>query len=77
MRIRLASLNSIPEQPDIAFGLCDLGMRCPELGSVSLAEIELAAAVSGLAVQRDATFNPAKTLSAYADEARERGLIQA
>jgi hypothetical protein len=29
-----------PEQPDIAFGLCDLGMGCPELGSVSLSEIE-------------------------------------
>ena len=29
-----------PENPDIAFGLCDLGMGCPELGSVSLAEIE-------------------------------------
>src|SRR6202035_2070978 len=28
-----------PEEPDHAFGLCDLGMGCPELGSVSLAEI--------------------------------------
>jgi hypothetical protein len=26
--------------PDIAFGLCDLGMVCPELGSVSINEIE-------------------------------------
>ena len=23
-----------PDYPDIAFGLCDLGMQCPELGSV-------------------------------------------
>jgi hypothetical protein len=45
--------------------------------SVSLAEIELAVAVSGLVVQGDAPFIPAKTLSAYADEARERGLIRA
>ena len=51
-----------PEQPDIAFGLCDLGMGCPELGSVSLAEIELAVAVSGLVVHGDATFIPAKTM---------------
>jgi hypothetical protein len=65
-----------PEQPDIAFGLCDLGMGCPELGSVSLSEIEMAAAVSDLAVQRDPAFIPAKTISAYADEARERGLIE-
>ncbi len=28
-----------PENQDVAFGLCDLGMGCPELGSVSLAEI--------------------------------------
>jgi hypothetical protein len=33
-------LNEInPDEPDIAFGLCDLGMGCPELGYVSLAEI--------------------------------------
>jgi hypothetical protein len=42
-----------PEQPDIAFGLRDLGMGCPEIDSVSLSEIESAAEVSGLAVQRD------------------------
>ncbi len=28
-----------PDQPEIAFGLCDLGQGTPELGSVSLAEI--------------------------------------
>lgn len=28
-----------PEDPDIAFGLCDLGMGCAELGYVSLGEI--------------------------------------
>ncbi len=28
-----------PEYPDIAFGLCDLGMGFPELGSVSLSEL--------------------------------------
>ena len=29
-----------PEDPDIAFGLCDLGMGCPELGSVRISELE-------------------------------------
>ncbi|WP_316159457.1 DUF2958 domain-containing protein [Bradyrhizobium sp. SZCCHNRI3042] len=29
-----------PEDPDIAFGLCCLGMGCPELGNVSLSELE-------------------------------------
>ncbi|HEY1024939.1 MAG TPA: DUF2958 domain-containing protein [Sphingobacteriaceae bacterium] len=28
------------EEPDIAFGLCDLGMGFPELGNVSLEEIQ-------------------------------------
>ena len=28
-----------PEDPDIAFGLCDLGMGSPELGSVRLSEL--------------------------------------
>jgi hypothetical protein len=27
-----------PEDPDIAFGLCDLGMGSPELGSMRLVE---------------------------------------
>jgi hypothetical protein len=64
-----------PEEQDIAFGLCDLGMGYPELGYVSLSEIALAAEVTGLDVQRDDQFIATKTLSAYADEARARGGI--
>jgi hypothetical protein len=59
-----------PEDPDIAFGLCDLGMGCPELGYVSRAEIALAAEVTGLDVQRDERFVATKPISACADEAR-------
>jgi hypothetical protein len=66
-----------PEDPDIAFGLCDLGLGYPELGYVSLSEIALASDITGLDVQRDEQFIAAKTLSAYADEARERGCIPA
>jgi Protein of unknown function (DUF2958) len=29
-----------PENPDWLFGLCDLGFQCPELGTVSLQELE-------------------------------------
>lgn len=29
-----------PEDPDIAFGLCDLGMGSPEIGYVSISELE-------------------------------------
>lgn len=64
-----------PEEPDIAFGLCDLGMGCPELGSVRISEIESVRGALGLPVERDLHFSPTKTLSAYADEASARGCI--
>jgi hypothetical protein len=66
-----------PENPDIAFGLCDLGMGCPELGSVSLSELESVRGRLGLPIERDLHFAPTKTLTAYADEAREHGGIRA
>src|SRR5216683_5596351 len=66
-----------PEDPDIAFGLCDLGFGCPELGSVSLSELESVRGQLGLPVERDLYFTATKTLSAYADEARAHGAITA
>jgi Protein of unknown function (DUF2958) len=60
---------------DIAFGLADLGMGCPELGFVSLREIRELRGPLGLPVERDEHFEAHKTLSAYADEAREHGRI--
>ena len=66
-----------PEDPDIAFGLCDLGMGYPEIGSVSLSELESVRGRLGLPIERDQHFNPTKTLSIYADEARQHGAIRA
>lgn len=67
-----------PDDPDIAFGLCDLGMGCPELGSVSLSEIDEAVRRGlGVPVERDLYFAPDKTLTAYAGEARLFGRIKA
>lgn len=66
-----------PEDPDIAFGLCDLGMGCPELGSVSLLELESVRGRLGLPVERDLHFHATKMLSIYADEARQHGGIRA
>jgi len=60
---------------DIAFGLCDLGMGFPESGFVSMTELRTLRGPLGLPVERDEHFEPDKTLSAYADEARERGRI--
>ena len=55
-----------PEEPDIAFGLCDLGMQCAELGSVSLAELRALRGRLGLPVERDRHFEATHPLSVYA-----------
>ena len=65
-----------PEDPDIAFGLCDLGMGCPELGSVSLSELESVRGKLGLPVERDLHFTPVMTISEYAEVARRDGFIE-
>lgn len=64
-----------PHEPDIAFGLCDLGLGCPELGYVSLIEIAAVRGHLGLPVERDLYFQPTKTLRQYAEEARLHGRI--
>lgn len=66
-----------PEDPDIAFGLCDLGMGFPELGSVSLSEITSVRGPFGLPVERDLHFKPDRPLSRYADDARRIGGVRA
>jgi hypothetical protein len=55
-----------PEDPDIAFGLCDLGMGFPELGSVRISELESVRGRLCLPVERDLHFAPRHTLSVYA-----------
>jgi len=65
-----------PEDPDIASGLCDLGVGCPELGSVSLAEIAALRGKLGLPVERDLHFKATKPISAYAEEAARVGGIR-
>jgi len=67
-----------PEDPDIACGLCDLGFGCPELGSVRLSDLEGVKLMGGaLGIERDIHFEATKRLSAYADEARALGRINA
>lgn len=66
-----------PVDNDIAFGLCDMGMDCPELGSVRLSELAGYRGRFGLGIERDLHFTATKTLSAYAAEARESGRIDA
>lgn len=66
-----------PEDPDSLFGLCDLGFGCPEMGRVSLAEVEAIRLQFGLRIERDIHFKADKTLVQYADEARAKGSIAA
>lgn len=64
-----------PDEPDILFGLCDLGMGCPELGSVRLSELQSVRGPLGLGIERDVMFEATHPLSAYARAAREAGAI--
>lgn len=59
------------EDPTIAFGLCDLGMYCPELGSVSITELETVRSPRlKLPIERDLHFVGSYPLSVYAEAAR-------
>lgn len=66
-----------PEEPDLLFGLCDMGFGCPEIGRVSLAELEALRLPFGLRIERDIHFKADKSLIEYADEARAAGSIAA
>ena len=66
-----------PDDPDLAFGLCDLGLGSPELGSIRISEIAAVRGKFGLAAERDLYFTPDKTLSAYAEQARHDGFVRA
>ena len=60
---------------DTLFGLCDLGMGFPELGYVSLQELESIELPFGLKIERDMNFTPDKTLSEYTELARQHQRI--
>jgi hypothetical protein len=66
-----------PENPDIAFALCDLGFGSPELGSLALSELRSIRGPFGLYIERDQHFKADKPISAYATEARQIGRIVA
>ena len=65
-----------PDFPDIAYGLCDLGLGTPEIGSVSLTEIANVRGILGLPVERDLHWVANRTLSEYADKAQSDGWIR-
>ena len=63
----------IPDEDDLAFGLCDLGLGYPELGYVSLSEIS--SLTGRLKIERDKYFKAEYSIKIYADAARSCGHI--
>jgi Protein of unknown function (DUF2958) len=66
-------LTEMDPDDGLAFGLCDLGMGEPEHGYVSLVEFQSVRGKLDLPVERDLHFEAAKSISAYAAEARALG----
>jgi hypothetical protein len=67
----------LPSDPDIMFGLCDLGLGFPELGYVCLSELENIDFPSGFGVERDLHFDPKFPLTVYAYAARRNdGIVE-
>ena len=60
-----------PQDPDIAFGLCDLGMGCPELGTVRKSQLETGRGCLGLPIERDKFFQASHPLSVYTRAANQ------
>lgn len=71
----LSELN--PFEPTIAFGLCDLGMGFPELGYVSLEELEgiQHPSLPIPLIVRDEHFDAEYLMSVYAEAARQHQAI--
>lgn len=59
-----------PDEPDILFGLCDLGFGFSELGNVRLSELESVKGPLGLGIERDLYFEARYPRSVYAEAAR-------
>ncbi|WP_213956791.1 MULTISPECIES: DUF2958 domain-containing protein [unclassified Variovorax] len=70
-------LTELDEAGEIAFGLMDLGLGSPEIGSCTLEELEAVRGLMNRPIRQDLHFQADKPLSAYAHEARLQGRIQA
>jgi Protein of unknown function (DUF2958) len=64
-----------PDNEDVAWGLCDLGMGFPEFGAVSLEELAAIRGPFGLGIERDLHFKARATISAYIKAASKAGII--
>jgi Protein of unknown function (DUF2958) len=64
-----------PEDNDIAWGLCDLGMGFPEFGTVRISEFESFVGRAGLRIERDKWFEAKAPISRYIEAASNAGHI--
>ena len=64
-------ISELDQDGDTLFGLCDLGLGTPELGSVSLKKLISTRNRYGIGIERDVWFEPKHPLSAYAQAARQ------
>lgn len=62
-----------PDDTDLAFGLCDIGICAPRLCHVSLTDILSLNETHGFAVERDSAFQALHPLSVYALAAQKAG----
>lgn len=63
------------DDPDMLFGLADLGQGYPEIGYFRLSEIMSLKGPFGLRVERDRHWKGDKTITAYAAESSAAGRI--
>lgn len=69
-------LSELEPDSGNAFGLCDLGMGCPELGYVNIDEIKSLSFCGRPRIERDKSWDAeGHSLSEYASKAREKGVI--
>jgi hypothetical protein len=64
-----------PEDEDVAWGLCDLGMGCAEFGTVRISELTSFRGRCGLGIERDRHFKAKAPISRYIAAADEAGRI--
>lgn len=70
-------VTSLADDEDQAFGLADLGMGTPELGYISLNELQSVKLRFGMKIERDYHFTAEGPISEYAAKAKIAGRIAA
>lgn len=68
-------ITAMSDDEELLFGLCDLGMGFPEMGYVSLSELQSVKGPFHLTIERDLHFTAKASLMVYAEAARRSEAI--